>query len=290
MDTITHALFGLGLYGATNKIDKPKNFNNALLFTTLVASQIPDIDVVVNITETGRIMNQMWHRGLTHSIFLTPVWALLVYFIACKLFKIKDFKLYWLALISVIIHDTSDILNTWGTGYLEPFSNIRLTFGVIPIIDLSIWVIFLIGFIVSKFSKRFSNKSKIFKYVWIAVLLHVLIKSSMGFYYYSSISNKYDETTLAADFLPFNFKIIAKKNNIVDIYSDGLFKERVLEKRIHSDDSADLNPLFIKNPKAEVLMQWSPFVVIVNNDKELGVYDPRLYSEDRKFMFEKISK
>lgn len=74
MDTITHTLFGLTLYGAIDKSKMDQSHKRALLFTTLVGSHIPDSDVVVNLTETGRIMQQMWHRGLTHSFFLIPIW------------------------------------------------------------------------------------------------------------------------------------------------------------------------------------------------------------------------
>ena len=65
----------------------------------------------------------MWHRGITHSIFFTPLWAALFFLICIGLFKIKDKKLFLLGWFAVFIHDTSDLFNAWGTGYLEPFSN-----------------------------------------------------------------------------------------------------------------------------------------------------------------------
>jgi inner membrane protein len=290
MDTITHALFGYGIYGATNKTNTTKDFNKALIFTTVIASQIPDIDVIVNITETGRIMNQMWHRGLTHSIFLTPLWAYLIYLISRKIFKVNDLKLFWIALVSVIIHVTSDIFNAWGTGYLEPFSNIRLTFGVIPILDFVIWAMFLITFIISKLRKFSISKANVFKLMWLSIAVYFLFKSSLGYYYYSKISVDYDKTTLAASFDPTNFKIIAKKGNIVNIYSDGIFTIKKLEKTILSDENSDLKILFNGNPKSKVLYQWAPFVVIEDSDTRIGIYDPRIFNGDKPLNAEYFNK
>src|SRR5690606_5373187 len=135
-----HTLFGLGLYGAVNKRDMDKNTKRAYLLTAVGASQIPDIDVISRLWDTEGLY-QMWHRGITHSVFLTPVWALLFFLLSFLLFKVKDKKLFLLGWLAVFIHNTSDLFNAWGTGYLEPFSNMRITFGTIPIVDLVIWFI-----------------------------------------------------------------------------------------------------------------------------------------------------
>lgn len=116
MDTVTHTLFGLTTYGAVKKENLTKPLKHALLFTALVGSQIPDIDVVLNLTEVGRINEQLWHRGLTHSILLVPFWAGLIYWIATLIWKIRDRRIFYLAFLNVTIHDVSDCLNTWGTG------------------------------------------------------------------------------------------------------------------------------------------------------------------------------
>ena len=40
------------------------------------------------------------------------------------------------------------------------------------------------------------------------------------------------------------------------------------------------------NPKAKTLTRWSPFIVVVDNDKQLGIFDPRLYRNGKSFLFE----
>jgi inner membrane protein len=62
MDTLTHTLFGLTTYGAVNKEKMNKETKKAVFFTTLVGSQIPDIDVISRLWDNEG-MYQMWHRG-----------------------------------------------------------------------------------------------------------------------------------------------------------------------------------------------------------------------------------
>ena len=137
MDTITHTLFGLTTYGAINKKEKDKQTKRALLFTALAASQAPDFDVIARVTETGRVMDQMWHRGLTHSMSCCPHLGTSYLFIVFFIWRKKDKMIFYLAFVNVIIHIGSDALNAWGTGFFEPVSSMRVTIGVIPIIDLS---------------------------------------------------------------------------------------------------------------------------------------------------------
>jgi inner membrane protein len=289
MDTITHTLFGLTLYGAVNKTNMSKSSKRALLFTTVVGSQIPDIDVVVNVTETGRIMQQMWHRGLTHSFFLIPIWGMLIYYLSRLLFKVKDLKLFYWALLAVFIHDTSDLFNTWGTGYLEPFSSYRVTFGTIPIVDFVFWFFMLAGFIISR-KKELNSRYKVFRVVLLLMVAHVAIQSVQGYVLYSEAKEKYEDVALAASFVPTQFKVIGKVGNEVEIVKDSIFIEPILEHRLVSSDEADLQPLFEENPRAKTLHEWSPFVVVVEEDNKLGIYDPRFYRNGESFLYEFIEK
>lgn len=89
MDTITHTLFGVGLYHAVKKSEETKKEKQALLFTAIVGSQIPDIDVISQLWDQEG-MYQMWHRGITHSLLLAPVWALLLSLLAIAFFRVKQ--------------------------------------------------------------------------------------------------------------------------------------------------------------------------------------------------------
>jgi inner membrane protein len=185
----------------------------AYLFTSIAASQIPDIDVISQFWDKEGLY-QMWHRGITHSIYLTPIWALLLYGLCILFFRVKDMRLFFLGWIAVIIHNSSDLFNAWGTGYLEPFSHIRITFGTIPIIDFVLWIIMGTAFFLSRKVKR--RRPFYFRVAWMLIL----------------------------------------------------FSER---------------------PEAKTLYQWAPFVVIVDDGKQLGLYDPRFYHNGQSFLYEYIT-
>ncbi|MBG9443408.1 metal-dependent hydrolase [Cytobacillus firmus] len=287
MDTITHTLFGLSLYGAVDKQRMDKNSRKAYLLTAVGASQIPDIDVISRFWDTEGLY-QMWHRGITHSVFLTPVWALLFLLLSFLLFRVKDKKLFLLGWLAVFIHNTSDLFNAWGTGYLEPFSTMRVTFGTIPIVDLVFWIIMGAAFF---FTKRKKSKSLYyFKMAWAFMLLHVVIQSTQGYLIYKQYDDHYEQVALSAEFIPWTYSVITKKDDEVTIFNDTLFTEKKTQYVLQSKEAADLDKLFSERPEAKTLYEWSPFVVLVDDDERLGLYDPRFYRNGQSFLFEYIEK
>lgn len=287
MDTITHTLFGLSLYGAVDKQRMDKNSRKAYLLTAVGASQIPDIDVISRFWDTEGLY-QMWHRGITHSVFLTPVWALLFLLLSFLLFRVKDKKLFLLGWLAVFIHNTSDLFNAWGTGYLEPFSTMRVTFGTIPIVDFVFWIIMGAAFF---FTKRKKSKSPYyFKMAWAFMLLHVVIQSTQGYLIYKQYDDHYEQVALSAEFIPWTYSVITKKDNEVTIFNDTLFTEKKAQYVLQSKEAADLDKLFSERPEAKTLYEWSPFVVLVDDDERLGLYDPRFYRNGQSFLFEYIEK
>lgn len=289
MDTITHGLFGITLYGAIKKEDLPVPVKRGLLTVALLGSQTPDIDVIAGFTETGAMMSQMWHRGLTHSIFLVPLWGLLLYWLASWIFKVRDRRFFYYGMLAVFIHDTIDLFNAWGTGYFEPFSSARITIGTIPIVDLVFWSIFLIGMVLLKVKKNGSS-TKIFRGVALAMLLHFSLQTAQGLIIEYQVQDRYDQTELSASFVPWNYKVFGKKDDQIEILSATLFTEPKTELTLTSSENSDLTPLFEQNPKAKVLSDWSPFVVIVDNDDHLGIFDPRFYRNGESMLYEYINK
>jgi inner membrane protein len=287
MDSITHTLFGLALYGTVDKKDMEKTQKRAYLLTAVGASQIPDIDVISRLWDSEGLY-QMWHRGITHSVFLTPLWAALFILLSFLLFKVKDIKLFFLGWLAVLIHNTSDLFNAWGTGYLEPFSNIRISFGTIPIVDFVFWVIIGTAFFTSRLNKR--RASAHYKIAWAFIALHLVIQSVQGWVLYSQYEKDYDQIALSAGFIPWTYTVIAKDDSKVEIFQDSLLTDKQLQYELSSAEDANLNSLFKEKPEARTLYEWSPFVVVVNDGKKLGIYDPRFYRNGQSFLFEYIDK
>ncbi|ACQ69130.1 membrane-bound metal-dependent hydrolase [Exiguobacterium sp. AT1b] len=286
MDTITHTLFGLTLYGAADKRDLQQHEKRALFVTTLVGSQIPDSDVISRLWDTEG-MYQMWHRGITHSIFLVPLFALLIYILVRLLFRVTDIRYFWWALLSVFIHNTSDLFNAWGTGYFEPISDVRITFGVIPIVDFVYWGIFLVAWLVAR---KQEVRYKTYRYAWAALVLYVAIQSAQGACLYQAYADEHDEVALSSSFIPTQFTVITKTEENVSLFQDSIYQEATLQYELTSAEKTSLEPLFEVNQEARTLTKWSPFVVIVANEERLGVFDPRFYDGESSFLYEYIER
>ena len=287
MDSVTHTLFGLTLYGAVDKRDFTKEKKRALLFTTVVGSHIPDIDVISRLWDTEG-QYQMWHRGVTHSIFLVPVWAIVLALLCYLFWKVKDRRIFLMGALAIFIHNTSDLFNAWGTGYFEPFSQARITFGTIPIVDFVIWAIILGGFIIAKKSKLASFQ--VYRFVWAAILLHVTLQTGQGYIIYQQHNDYYEQQALSASFIPWNYTLIGKSDDTVELIQVNLWSEPTVEEVLISHKETDLDHLFAHNPEAKTLYEWSPFVVIIEDDDLIGIYDPRFYRNGQSFLFEYIEK
>ncbi|MGM9987801.1 MAG: metal-dependent hydrolase [Bacillaceae bacterium] len=287
MDTISHGLIGLAMYGAVNKTNLTKKEKTAFVLTAVIANQIPDIDVIASVTETGAIMQQMWHRGLTHSLFLVPIWTLFIYVIIRAIFKIKDKRLFFLALIGVLTHDILDGFNTWGTGLFEPFSKARITLGTISIVDFVFWAIFIGAFFIAR--KR-PNNHRIYRQGFMLMAGYIFLQSAVGLYYLDNVGKSAEQATLSASFIPFDYKVISKKEDIVTVTQASLWRKEKVVQTIVNDSTIDLDALNKVNPKINVLRQWSPFVVAFQDNDKMGIYDPRFFVNGESFLTETVKK
>ncbi|WP_028563343.1 metal-dependent hydrolase [Paenibacillus pinihumi] len=289
MDSITHTLFGLALYGTVNKSEMSRRQKAALLFTTVIGSQIPDIDVISQLWDTtGRY--QMWHRGITHSLLMIPVWSAMIALFVRLVFKEKGWRWFNMSLLAVFIHDTSDIFNAWGTGYFEPLSSARLTLGTIPIVDVVFWAIMLGGYVTARIVRRRHGRSPhyIYRIVWALMIVHAAAQTGQGMALLHETKGQYDEAVLAADFVPGVFTVIGKKDNLVTLQKGSVWTGLQTVTELQSQEGRNLEELFEQNPKARTLVEWSPFVVVVDDGKKFGVFDPRFYRNDASFLYEYI--
>lgn len=138
MDTVTHLVAGALT---------PLAFRNApktrmITLFGILCGELPDIDVV-----TGKSPEAIlaFHRGITHSLVMQPFFALVMAFLFHKLLTRGDPKGAWtffhtwsVALLALCIHLFLDCMTTFGTRIFLPFSDIRVSFPAMYIIDLSL--------------------------------------------------------------------------------------------------------------------------------------------------------
>ncbi len=84
MDTITHAfagaLLGKGLF-TTRRSESPTEHSNqsgVAIFAVTLGSAFPDIDVFYNNFAHDKLGMLKYHRYVTHSLIMLPLWALLL--------------------------------------------------------------------------------------------------------------------------------------------------------------------------------------------------------------------
>jgi inner membrane protein len=136
MDTLTHALSGALAARATHPRDARISVA-ARVGAGFLACAFPDVDVVLTYVSPITYLTQ--HRGVTHSIFLLPVWALVLAWLFAKIDRGKQVSwrdYFGVCLIALGLHIAGDLITSFGTMIYAPFSDARVAWSTTFIIDL----------------------------------------------------------------------------------------------------------------------------------------------------------
>jgi inner membrane protein len=135
MDTLTHALSGALLARATAPKEAPPGSLKRRIASGFLACASPDLDVIVSLAGPVAFLEN--HRGVTHSLVLLPLWALLYSFLLSKILREpRGWRaLYGITAMSLALHIAGDLITTYGTMILAPFSDWRAIVGTTFIID-----------------------------------------------------------------------------------------------------------------------------------------------------------
>jgi inner membrane protein len=136
MDTLTHALSGALLARATAPKNAPPRTIPRRVAAGFFACAAPDLDFVLGFV--GPVEYLLSHRGITHSIVLLPLWALILSWILAKLLREPGGwrALYGVTALALLVHIVGDVITSFGTMVLAPFSDWRAAIGTTFIIDL----------------------------------------------------------------------------------------------------------------------------------------------------------
>jgi len=174
MDTLTHALSGALLARATALRDAPPRSLARRIAAGFFACAAPDLDIVI--TLFGPIAYLENHRGVTHSLILLPLWALLYSWILAKILREpRGWRaLYFVTALGLGLHIAGDVITSYGTMILAPFSDWRAQIGTTFIIDLWFSGIIVAGLVASAILRRSR---------WPAVAASALLAGYVGFQY-----------------------------------------------------------------------------------------------------------
>jgi len=136
MDTLTHALSGALAARATTPA-RARISVAARVSAGFFAGAFPDTDFVLGYVSPIAYLTQ--HRGVTHSILLAPLWALLLAWLFARIRRGKQVSwrdYFGVCLLALAIHIAGDLITSFGTMIYAPFSDARVAWNTTFIIDL----------------------------------------------------------------------------------------------------------------------------------------------------------
>jgi membrane-bound metal-dependent hydrolase YbcI (DUF457 family) len=163
MDTITHgivgALTGKALFagrdvpagftedGASHALSSPTA--RAAIMACTVGSMFPDIDIFAGPLARNPLAIMEWHRNVTHSALLLPLWAFLLTVVSIYVARLLKWKCprFWILFAiyaaGLATHIFLDVVTSFGTMVWSPLRYSRPAWDWIFILDLSLTVMAL---------------------------------------------------------------------------------------------------------------------------------------------------
>ena len=135
MDPLTQGLIGAALPQAVTP-------NRRLLlragFLGLIAGMLPDLDVLIR-SSSDPLLFLEYHRQFSHSVFFIPVGGLVcagLFYLLLRRRIDLPFKMLWLySTLGYGTHGLLDAFTSYGTMLGWPFSEERVSFGIISVVD-----------------------------------------------------------------------------------------------------------------------------------------------------------
>jgi len=155
MDTITHgiagALIGKAVFrGEDMFASHPMNRGRIITWSLMLGAIFPDSDVSRDIFSHDTLLVITWHRSITHSLILLPLWALLLAAITSVFAKWRKWEAPSFAALSAIYavgilsHILLDLVTSFGTMIWSPLEWSRPAWDLIFIVDFTLTAIFLV--------------------------------------------------------------------------------------------------------------------------------------------------
>jgi inner membrane protein len=134
MDPLSQGV--LGAVAAQCKGDR-KQLAKAAVIGAL-AGMSPDLDILIR-SSTDSLLSLEYHRQFTHSLIFIPfgafICASIFYWLLAKPWQLSFKALYLFSLLGFATHGFLDSCTSYGTQLLWPFSNERISWNIISIVD-----------------------------------------------------------------------------------------------------------------------------------------------------------
>ena len=158
MDSLTQATLG----AAIGEAMLGKKIGNKGAILGAIVATIPDLDVALKPFYSG-LQNISIHRGYSHSMLFSIIGAFLITYVLSQIKwtnQIAKARLWLFSWLTLFTHILLDAFTSYGTQLFLPFTDWRVSFDSINIVDLVYTVPLLIGVWVSVFYYGKSEKKR----------------------------------------------------------------------------------------------------------------------------------
>jgi membrane-bound metal-dependent hydrolase YbcI (DUF457 family) len=155
MDTITHgiagALIGKAIFrGEDLFASHPMNRGRILTWSLMLGAIFPDSDVLRDTFSSDRLLIITWHRSITHSLLMLPLWALLLAAVTRAFANSRKWQAPSFAALTAIYgvgilsHILLDLVTSFGTMIWSPLRWSRPAWDLVFIVDFTLTAILLV--------------------------------------------------------------------------------------------------------------------------------------------------
>ena len=141
MDTITHGIAGALLA----KSFLPERTGRLAARAVTVGAFLPDADFFADFVSNHPLIHAEFHRSITHSFAMLPLWSLLLGALTAR----WDERRRWLLLsgmygLGIALHIALDLITSYGTLILSPWSRDRYALDIAFFADLTLTAVVLL--------------------------------------------------------------------------------------------------------------------------------------------------
>ena len=169
MDVLSQAVLGASFSQSFAK-DKSKQLT-AMLIGAL-AGMAPDLDILIYSIDDPLLFLE-FHRQFTHSLLFIPFGALLcsVVFYHFVKNKLTFSQIYLFSFLGFSTHGLLDACTSYGTQLFWPFTNARIAWDIVSIVDPFFTIPILIGIIFSIYKRSHLYARAVFIYAIVFLCL-----------------------------------------------------------------------------------------------------------------------
>jgi inner membrane protein len=146
MDSLTQAALGAAIGGAI----APAGQRRKALLAGAVLGTVPDLDVLIDYGDA--VANFTYHRGFSHSLFVLPPFALVLWLSLRRWWApVRDAPVQWLAIVflALVTHPLLDAHTAYGTQLLWPLDVQPAMWATLFIIDPLYTLPLLVGVVLA---------------------------------------------------------------------------------------------------------------------------------------------